>query len=121
MSSVSMVDGHIDPDKNKMTAQEAINFIENEIQIDVRFCSDEEVSKTKEVLEFAISALEKLIPKNPKTEFERIKAMSIDEMAEYFLTKSFDPCDITNFPVVDCDAGCDKCIRKWLESEVKAE
>lgn len=55
----------------------------------------------------------------PDTNFEKIKAMSIDEMAEYFLTKSFDPCDITNFPVVDCDAGCDKCIRKWLESEVE--
>jgi hypothetical protein len=48
-----------------MTAQEAINFIENEIQIDVRFCSDETVSKTKEVLEFAISALEKQIPQKP--------------------------------------------------------
>lgn len=61
--SVSLINGHIDPDKDEMTPQEAINFIENEIQIDVRFCSDEEVSKTKEVLEFAISALEKLIPK----------------------------------------------------------
>ena len=71
--SVSMVDGHVDPDKGRMT------------------------------------------------NYEKIKAMSIDEMAEYFLTKSFDPCDITNFPVVDCDAGCDKCIRKWLESEVEEE
>lgn len=29
-----------------MTPQEAIDFIECEVQIDVRFCSDEEVDKT---------------------------------------------------------------------------
>lgn len=55
------------------------------------------------------------------TNYEKIEAMSIDEMAEFLLNSSYDLCDITNFPVVDCDAGCDKCFRKWLESEVKVK
>ena len=46
-----------------MTPQEAIGFIKSEVQIDVRFCSDEKVDKTIEVFELAISALEKQIPK----------------------------------------------------------
>lgn len=49
-----------------MTPQEAIDFIEHEVQIDVRFCSDEEVDKTIEVFEFAISALKKQMPKKPQ-------------------------------------------------------
>ena len=48
-----------------MTPQEAIDFIECEVQIDVRFCSDKKVDKTIEVFELAISALEKQIPKKP--------------------------------------------------------
>lgn len=51
-----------------MTPQEAIGFIKSEVQIDVRFCSDEKVDKTIEVFELAISALEKQIPKKPKYE-----------------------------------------------------
>lgn len=46
-----------------MTPQEAIGFIKSEVQIDVRFCSDEKVDKTIEVFELAISALEKQIAK----------------------------------------------------------
>ena len=46
-----------------MTPQEAIGFIKSEVQIDVRFFSDEKVDKTIEVFELAISALEKQIPK----------------------------------------------------------
>lgn len=49
-----------------MTPQEAIGFIKSEVQIDVRFCSDEKVDKTIEVFELAISALEKQIPKKPQ-------------------------------------------------------
>ncbi|MGN0617440.1 MAG: hypothetical protein ACI4J7_00295 [Ruminiclostridium sp.] len=48
-----------------MTPQKAIDFIENEVQIDVRFCSDEKVDETIEVFELAVSALEKQIPKKP--------------------------------------------------------
>lgn len=48
-----------------MTLQRAIDLINNDIQIDVRFCSNEQVTETKEALELAIYALEKQIPKKP--------------------------------------------------------
>lgn len=48
-----------------MTPKEAIDFINNEVNIDVRFCSEEKVDKTIEVFEFAIKVLEKQIPKKP--------------------------------------------------------
>ena len=48
-----------------MTLEEAIDFILNKIQIDVRFCSDEDIKKTEAALKLAISALEKQIPKKP--------------------------------------------------------
>ena len=51
-----------------MTLEEAIDFILNKIQIDVRFCSDEDIEKTEAALKLAISALEKQIPKQPKYE-----------------------------------------------------
>ena len=49
-----------------MTLEEAIDFILNKIQIDVRFCSDEDIEKTEAALKLAISALEKQIPKQPR-------------------------------------------------------
>ena len=49
-----------------MTLEEAIDFILNKIQIDVRFCSDEDIEKTEAALKLAISALEKQIPKKLK-------------------------------------------------------
>ena len=49
-----------------MTPQEAIDFIDNEVNIDVRYCSDEKVNKTIEVFDLAKSALEKQIPKKPE-------------------------------------------------------
>ena len=48
-----------------MTPQEAINFINNEVQIDVRFCTDEDIEKTQEAFNLAISTLEKQMPKKP--------------------------------------------------------
>ena len=51
-----------------MTLEEAIDFILNKIQIDVRFCSDEYIEKTEAALKLAISALEKQMPKQPKYE-----------------------------------------------------
>ena len=46
-----------------MTNEEAIDFINNKIQIDVRFCSDDNINETKTALTLAIEALEKQIPK----------------------------------------------------------
>ena len=48
-----------------MTPQEAIDFIDNEVQIDVRYCSIQQIDKTREVFSFAKEALEKQIPKKP--------------------------------------------------------
>lgn len=48
-----------------MTPQKAIDFIENEVQIDVRFCFDEKVNKTIEAFKLAKSALKKQIPETP--------------------------------------------------------
>ncbi len=60
MSSVSLINGHIDDDIPRMTPQESIEFIKNEVQIDVRFCDKKDIEKTEEAFELAISALEKL-------------------------------------------------------------
>lgn len=45
-----------------MTAREAIDFIDNEVQIDVRFCSVEKIGKTIKVFNYVKSILEKQIP-----------------------------------------------------------
>lgn len=60
MSSVSLINGHIDDDIPRMTPQEAIEFIKNEVEVDVRFCSKEDITKTEVAFELAVSALEKL-------------------------------------------------------------
>lgn len=56
MSNVSFIDGHIDPDTNRMTQQEAIVLLS---QMYLPQFDDEE----KEALTMAIYALEKQIPK----------------------------------------------------------
>ena len=48
-----------------MNEQEAIEFIKNKIKIDVRFCTDEDLEKTKTALHIAIKALEKQVVKTP--------------------------------------------------------
>jgi hypothetical protein len=42
----------------KLTSQEAINFIKSKIQIDVRFCTDEDVKNTMTALNLACEALD---------------------------------------------------------------
>ncbi len=49
----------------EMTPEEAIDFISNKIQIDVRFCSDDDINKTETALKLAVSALGKQIKKKP--------------------------------------------------------
>ena len=51
-----------------MTPKEAIDFINNEVQIDVRLCTEEKVGRTIEVFNLATKALEKQIPKKPEYE-----------------------------------------------------
>ena len=54
------------------------------------------------------------------TNYERIKSMSIDEMADYF-NEIFDCCNCPNDMFL-CESNgnvCTKYIKHWLESEVK--
>ena len=44
-----------------MTIKDAIDFINNKVQIDVRYCTNEDIDKTREAFNLAISALEKRI------------------------------------------------------------
>jgi hypothetical protein len=54
------------------------------------------------------------------TNYERIKNMSFEEMANAIYQICYDVECI--LPTVKCLANnCDKCIRTWLESEVDAE
>ena len=70
--SVSMVDGHIDPDKSRMT------------------------------------------------NYERIKAMSIDEMVEKFAKNGY--CEFCKLKELQtCDITCKQGIRQYLEGEVEEE
>lgn len=53
------------------------------------------------------------------TNYEKIKAMSVEEMADYFNCLS---CYCSCCPVCGCDMtleSCQKRIEKWLESEVE--
>ena len=56
------------------------------------------------------------------TNFERIKNMSVEELAEFI--DSGDECGFCNQFGVDtgreCDGDCVECIIFWLRSEVKA-
>lgn len=75
--SVSMVDGHIDPDKGRMTAQQAIKYFEDEILMlenapNLNGCEmTNEWREQIEICKMAKSAIEKQIPKKPTKE-ERV-------------------------------------------------
>lgn len=65
--SVSMVDGHIDPDKNEMTPQEALDLLNN-VEFAEQYQGKDEYGT---MLLMCKDALEKQIPKKPhKEEFE---------------------------------------------------
>lgn len=57
-----------------MTNKDAISVIENEIQIDVRLCTDEQVDRFQQALYKAISALSNQIPGEPLT-MEQLREM----------------------------------------------
>ena len=50
------------------------------------------------------------------TNYERIKAMSVEEMAVSY-TSAFCCCVPTKICEIQ-DDGCVECVRRWLESEV---
>lgn len=56
------------------------------------------------------------------TNYEKIKAMSIDEMAEFIPDWSYTKaCKCDSEIWVDCNNDCSKCVREWLESEGEEE
>ena len=56
----------------------------------------------------------------PFTNYDRIKNMSVDEMAEFIPDWSYTKaCKCDEKPYVDCNNECWKCVKEWLESEVE--
>ena len=60
-------------------------------------------------------------PNKPKTNFDRIKAMSVEEMAEYIFLYDSEYCCYCIYNGADHSNGydCREGIQKWLESEVE--
>ena len=112
----------------------AIKFFEEEI---VRLRKAPEINgcemtpEWNEMLQIYNTAVEALrLRTAPKTNFERIKAMSVDEMAEAIYRN--DDLDVV-IPFCKCKGECDdrldnnspipkemcvNCVKSWLESEV---
>lgn len=64
--------------------------------------------------------------KKPQTNYDRIKAMSIEEMAVWLhnMTSTYfcdEYCPMRNSDDVNCCDDCDAAHKKWLESEVQEE
>ena len=56
------------------------------------------------------------------TNFDRIKAMSIDELAKFIPDWSYTKaCKCDELPYAQCNYECDKCVKEWLESEVEPD
>lgn len=62
-----------------------------------------------------LKAIAAEISEKPKTNGDKIRAMSNDELVE-LLIGSY-PCDCQH----GCPNDCENCIREWLESEVQNE
>ena len=53
------------------------------------------------------------------TNFDRIKAMNIDELAKFIPDWSYTKaCKCDELPYTQCNYECDKCVKEWLEREV---
>lgn len=57
-----------------------------------------------------------------KTNFDRIKAMTVDEMAKFIPDWSYTgACKCGEKSYVDCNNECENCVKDWLESEVNED
>ena len=105
-----------------MTYKEAIDFINNKIQIDVRFCSDDDINETKTALTLAIQALEKQIQiaKNEENIHEAILRLSMCARKECEICKYKDrPKDL--LPSDDCKERSTKNINLIADLLLKKE
>lgn len=94
-----------------MTLQEIIEWLKSIKEKYIHGGDEDFDKKRKNAIDIAISTLEKQIPKNPKTNFERIKAMNNEEMANFLMDWAF------NFVAGKAPMN----VYLWLESEVEEE
>ena len=58
----------------------------------------------------------------PTTNYDRIRNMSIDELAKFIPDWSYTKaCKCDEEIYADCNNECWKCVKEWLESEVDSE
>ncbi len=132
--SVSLIDGHIDPDTSEMTPQEALSIVEGyerALKEDQEFLNngDEFHIEALKVCDVVKQALEKQIVKKPRTQFDRIKGMNVEKLAKLLIYANdgdfiVDVCDERNCKECDdknntCSGNCIQAVIKWLESEVE--
>lgn len=62
------------------------------------------------------------LPSEPKTNIERIKAMSVEEMAELFNDWLYEGACNHGLDIErECDHNCIECIKQYLKSEVQED
>ena len=54
-----------------------------------------------------------------QTNYERIKAMSVDEMAEFLDVFTINSCDFCKHWTKGCHCQCVEKFKQWLESEAE--
>lgn len=89
--SVSMINGHIDPDKSRMTPQEAIQRIKNHNEVHKRKERNFAIYIT-EALNMGIEALEKQIPTRPLEENRYYGQGKCPNCSAVFIDKSTQYC-----------------------------
>ena len=76
----------------------------------------------KDYFEKVQSVARDCIDHKPITNFDRIKAMSVEELANFIPNWSYTKaCKCDEEIYVDCNNECWKCVKEWLESEVQGE
>lgn len=102
--------------KTKMTLQEAKDFIENNVQIDIRYCSDEEVNKTKEAFEIAMAAID--LADSQKAEIERLQSILLRFLNELSEWGDKNNVDTTNFSIIPIVESEKESLVKQLKIEI---
>lgn len=103
MSNVSLIDGHIDEPKKTVIK-----------------CLNDKCNYFRKFGECSSGCLKNGF-KRVITNYDRIKNMSVDELAQFMndCGHDFPPyCDYKDATRGLCDQNCLKCAKEWLESEV---
>jgi len=70
----------------------------------------------EQVIELAREQINKEVTLKTTTNYQRIKSMSIEELADFFECLTDNECA---YCLTDCKGKCNEGFLKWLESEVK--